>query len=103
MQTRAFRVLAATITQSVTAASVAVALNYNNGTRAVRIVNSGTTPIAVQFGVSTATTTAVATTSTVMLGNTVEVFTIPPELQAVATIGVGGAAGTAYIQIGEGL
>lgn len=98
MQDRAFQP-GPTVTQSlaVTAGAAAITLNNTVGTRSVRVVNNGTTAVWLAIG-STATTTQ----GMVMLGNTVETFTLPQQASSISFISTG-AAGTVYVTTGEGI
>lgn len=102
-QKRAFRPQGVnnTVNLAVTAASQLLAIpNTAQGTRALRIVNSGTQTVFLDF--VTTTGTAVATTSMPMLSNTAEVFTFGNDITHVAAI-AGGVGSTIYITPGEGL
>lgn len=72
------------------------------GTCAIRVVNSGTDTVFLEFGNADATVTASTTTSMPMLGNTVEVFTLTQSTYTIGYIGVAGG-NTLYITPGEGL
>jgi len=102
MQERAFRPLAATQTATATASSAVITLNNTMGTRAVRIANVGANAINVQIG--TATNVAATTTSSlVMLGNTVEVFTAQVGENYIAVIANTTTGSVVYTTVGEGL
>lgn len=102
MQERAFRPLAATQTATATASSAVISLNYTMGTRSVRVANVGANAINLNIGtaVSVAATT---TTSLVMLGNTVEVFTLAPAENYIAVIANTTTGSVVYCTVGEGL
>jgi hypothetical protein len=92
-----------TVTQNlaVTASAASITLNSNNTankSRTVRVLNSGTTAIAIAFD-----TTATTTQGMVMLGNTVETFTLPQGCTTMSLISLSGAAGTVYVTQGEGV
>lgn len=102
VENRAFRP-GNTVTQNlaVTAGAASITLNSSNianASRAVRIVNAGTTSIAMAFD-----TTATTTQGMVMLGNTVESFTLPQGVSAISFISLSGAAGTVYVTQGDGV
>lgn len=102
-QIRAFRPLGNNRTSSftTTAASQRTAiLDTPYGTRALRVVNSGTDITFIELGIITSN--AIITSSMPMLGNTVEVFTIANDIAYVAFIGAAGG-NTVYITAGEGL
>jgi hypothetical protein len=88
-----------TVTQNlaVTAGAAAITLNNTAGTRQARIVVSGgTTNVWVDF-----TTVATTTQSMIMLGNTVECFTLPQQCSSLSFIST--ATGmTVYCTIGVG-
>lgn len=102
MQERAFRPLGATQTATATAASAVVALGYTMGTRSIRVVNYGANPINLAIG-NAATVAATTTNSMLMLGNTVEVFTMPTDATHVALIANTTTGSVVYLQVGEGL
>ena len=87
-----------TVTQNlaVTAGAAAITINNVAGTRQARIVNNGTTAIWLAFD-----TTATTTQGMIMLGNTVESFTLPQACASISMISTG-AAGTAYVTVGVG-
>lgn len=99
-QLRAFRPLGnnKTVNLVVSAASQNLTIPDQLGTRSIRIVNSGTNLIFVEFGTATAT----AATSMPLLGNTVEVFTFANDITALQIISTG-AGNTVYVTYGEGL
>ena len=105
LQIRAFRPLGInkTINITVTIASQTLAIpDTPFGTRALRMVNSGSQLVFVDFINSGATGTASLTTSVPLLPNTVEVFTIGNDIGSMVVIAP--AAGSAlYITYGEGL
>lgn len=98
MQERAFQP-GPTVTQNlaVTAGAVSITLNNTVGTRSVRVVNNGSTAIWLAVN-ATATTTQ----GMIMLGNTVESFTLPQQATSISFISTG-AAGTVYVTTGEGI
>lgn len=98
MQDRAFQP-GGTVTQTlaVTAGAASITLNNTAGTRAVRVVNNGSTAVWLAFG-----TTATTTDGMIMLGNTVESFTLPQACSAISFISTG-VAGTVYVTTGEGM
>jgi hypothetical protein len=88
-----------TVTQNlaVTAGAAAITLNNLNGTRQARVVCSGgTTNVWLAFD-SVATTT----TGLLMLGNTIECFTLPQQCSSISAIST--ATGmTIYVTVGVG-
>lgn len=101
MQERAFRPLGATQTATATAASAVVALGYTQGTRAIRVSNVGANQINLAFG-NAATVAATTTASMHMLGNTVNIFTMPTDTTHVAIIATSTTGSVVYLQVGEG-
>lgn len=102
-QKRAFRPQGVnnTVNLAVTAASQLLAIpNTAQGTRSVRVVNSGTQTVFLDF--VTTTGTAVATTSMPVLANTVEVFTFGNDVTHITAIAAA-TGSTIYITPGEGL
>jgi archaellum component FlaF (FlaF/FlaG flagellin family) len=97
MENRAFQP-GNTVTQylAVTAGAASITLNVTAGTRQVRVVNNGTTAIWLAFD-----TTATTTQGMVMLGNTVESFTLPQQCSSISVISTG-AAGTVAVTTGNG-
>lgn len=71
----------------------------NMGTQTVRIVNSGTETIFLQFGKDN-TVTASTTTGMPMLGNTVETFLLPNDITHIAAVAAS-AGNTMYVTTGE--
>ena len=103
LQIRAFHPLGnnKTVNITTTAASQTLAVPDTLGTRAVRVVNSGTDISFLEF--TTATGAAAATTTSMpMLGNTVEVFTFPNDVTQIRVIGAAGGS-VLYVTYGEGL
>ena len=91
-----------TVTQNLAVTAGAVSITLNNGnkaatSRSVRVVNNGTTAVWVAFD-----TTATTTQGMIMLGNTVESFTLPQGTAAISFISTG-AAGTVYVTEGVGV
>lgn len=91
-----------TVTQNlaVTATAASITLNNLNNrstARSVRIVNSGSTSVWVDFS-----TTATTTQSMLMLPNTVESFTLPQGCTAISCISTT-TAGTVYVTTGDGM
>lgn len=88
-----------TVTQNlaVTAGAAAITLNNTGGTRQARIVTSGgTTNVWIAFD-----TTATTTQGMLLLGNTVESFTLPQGCSSISAIST--ATGmTIYVTIGVG-
>lgn len=88
-----------TVTQNlaVTAGAASITLNNTVGTRQVRVVNSGgTTNVWVAFD-----TTATTTQGMLLLGNTVESFTLPQACTTMSFIST--ATGmTVYVTVGNG-
>jgi hypothetical protein len=88
-----------TVTQNlaVTAGAAAITLNNTAGTRQARIVSSGgTTNVWVAFD-----TTATTTQGMLILGNTVESFTLPQGCSSISCIST--ATGmTVYVTLGVG-
>lgn len=101
-QLRAFRPLGnnKTVNLAVTAAAQFLSIPDSLGTRSVRLVNSGTATIFIEF--VQASQTAALTTSLPMLPNTVEVFTLPTDVTRLSVIGTG-TTNTLYVTYGEGL
>lgn len=87
------------VTQSlaVTAGAAAITLNNTIGTRQIRVVTSGTTPVFITMDGSTATTT----TAMIILGNTQQVFTIPQQGAVVSAIATATGV-TLYVTVGNG-
>lgn len=103
VQKRAFRPQGVnnTVNLAVTGTSQTLAIpNTAQGTRALRIVNSGTQTVFLDF--VTTTGTAVATTSMPMLANTIEIFTFGNDITHVSAIAAT-TGSTIYITPGEGL
>lgn len=103
-QLRAFRPLGNNKTVNIltTAASQTLAVPDSPlGTRAVRILNSGTELTFIEF-TTAAGAAAAATTSMPMVGNSVEVFTFPNDVTQLRVIGVAGG-NTVYVTYGEGM
>lgn len=91
-----------TVTQNlaVTAGAASITLNNLNNkatSRSVRIVNNGSTAVWLAFG-----TTATTTQGMIMLGNTVESFTLPQGTTSISIISTG-TAGTVYVTEGVGV
>jgi len=88
-----------TVTQNlaVTAGAASITLNNLSGTRSVRVVTSGTTPIFITLDGTTATTT----TGMVVLGNTQQVFTVPQQSSVVSAIATATGV-TLYVTVGSG-
>jgi len=88
-----------TVTQNlaVTAGAAAITLNNTAGTRQMRVVTSGgTTNVWMAFD-----TTATTTQGMLLLGNTVESFTLPQQCSSISFIST--ATGmTVYVTIGVG-
>lgn len=102
-QKRAFRPQGVnnTVNLAVTATSQLLAIpNTAHGTRSLRIVNSGSQTVFVDF--VTTTGTAVATTSMPLLAGTVELFTFGNDITHVSAIAAA-TGSTIYITPGEGL
>ena len=102
-QLRAFRPqgINNTVNVAVTTTSQLLAIpNTPLGTRSLRIVNSGTQNIFLDF--VTTTGTSVATTSMPMLPGSIEVFTFGNDITHIAVI-AGAVGSTIYITPGEGL
>lgn len=88
-----------TVNAAVTGTSAALAITRPSiGTQSVRIVNSGTQVIFVEFGVSTVA--AVAATSMPILANTVETFVLANEVTHIAAI-ASTTGSTMYVTTGE--
>lgn len=105
LQIRAFRPQTPTVSVAVTASSVnSVFTGWAVGvaTKQIRIVNDGTVVIYVEFGEGTAVPTAAVGTSTPILPNTTEVFTIGADKTSVSYI-ASGAGSTIRFTFGEGL
>lgn len=103
LQKRAFRPQGVnkTVNIAVTATSQLLAIpNTAHGTRSLRIVNSGSQTIFLDF--VTTTGTSVATTSMPMLAGTIEIFTFANDITHVAVIAAA-TGSTMYITPGEGL
>jgi len=84
---------------AVTAGAASIVLNNLNrakSSRTVRIANNGSNPVFLSF-----VTTATTTQGMCMLGNTVEVFTLPQECTAVSLIAIA-TGSTVYVTEGEG-
>lgn len=101
-QKRAFRPLAVTQNIAVTNATQQITLNYTNGYRALRLVNSGTDTIFVHALSSTAAVTATTAASMPILPNTADWITVAPEVTVIAVIGAAGGLSTLYVTVGEG-
>jgi hypothetical protein len=88
-----------TVTQNlaVTTGAASITLNNLNGTRQARIVNSGGTAAVFLSFVTTATTTQ----GMVMLGGTVECFTLPQQCSAISAIATT-TGQTIYVTVGVG-
>lgn len=102
-QIRAFRPQGVnnTVNIAVTAASQLLAIpNTAQGTRSIRVLNSGSQTIFLDF-VTTSGTAALAT-SMPMIGNSAEVFTFANDISHVAVIAAA-TGSTMYITPGEGL
>lgn len=97
---RAFQPASPTVNVAVTAASANVLITRPNmGTQTVRLHNSGTNTVFVEFG-KTSAVTASLTTSIPLLPNSVETFTIMNDQGYVAAI-AGGSGNTLYITTGD--
>ena len=88
------------LTVTGTTANVAVPVS-GIGFRSVRIVNSGTQAVSLEFGKSNAVT-AVISTSILMLANSAEVFLLPPDITYIAAIAAS-TGSTLNITVGEGI
>jgi hypothetical protein len=95
-----FRALAATQSTASSGSSQGVTINVVGGTRTIRFANIGTVTVFVAFGVGSAPTAALAS-SMPLLANTVEAFTIPPDVTHYSLI-ASGAGSTLYSTIGVG-
>lgn len=85
-----------------TTTSQAIALSAQGSkAREVRIANSFSSPIYVEFGADAASVTAVTTTSMQMLPNSVEVFRLDTAKLAVAVVAE--FAGVGRVSISSGL
>lgn len=87
--------------------SILPAKTGSNGTQ-VRIVNSGPDTIYWAWGYDNTVVAAIPSAGVpangiAMLQNTVETFTLPPQVQWIAVIGATGGTNTLYITIGEGV
>ena len=102
-QIRAFRPLAPTQVTAVTGTSQTITLNWNLGTRALLVHNSGTDTIFVSMRSDGSIAPALLVGSVPMLPNTSRVFTIAQETTQIAVIGAAGTGSTLYTTIGEGL
>lgn len=103
-QLRAFRPLGNNKTTSVLTTTAPLAITISDfpfGTRALRVVNSGTDVTFVEIAQAGVSIPATAT-SMPLLGNTVEVFTITNENTLFRVIGLAGG-NTVYITPGEGM
>lgn len=98
---RTFRPLAATQNVEVTASSQTVTLNYTNGSRAIRMMNSGTQTVFIEFSKSASPTATTASSLPLPAGQT-EVFSIGPGIITYAVI-AGDVGSTIYSTVGEGL
>lgn len=95
---RAFRQLGATQSLAVTSSNQTVTLNYTHGHRAIRLVNSGTDIVWVNFGA----VAAVGTGLPIPAGQT-ELFTVPQGISTMGVIGVTGGLSNLYSTVGEGI
>lgn len=91
-----------TVNVTVGTASANVAVPAPNiGVRSVRLVNSGSNLIFVEFGRDN-TIVATTTGSMPMLPNTERIFLLPNDVTYVAAIS-GTAGNTLYVTVGEGI
>jgi len=104
LQTRAFRPLGNNKSFGIVTTAVSAGVTLPDvpfGTRAFRIVNSGSDMTFIEFSF-TGGAAAATTTSMPMLPNTVEVFTVTNDQTIIRVIGAAGG-NTLYITPGEGL
>lgn len=99
---RAFRQLSATQSTAVTGVSQQVTINNLNGTRQLRVVNEGTQTVFIVFGEGANVTALTDGTQMALLANTVEIFTINPNVDRYAVI-AGAVGSTIRTTVGEGL
>lgn len=86
---------------AVTGASQVLAVPVaGQGTRSIRVLNSGTQIIFIVFGISTST--AAVATAMPILANSAEIFTLPNNVTHVAVI-ASATGSTMYITVGEGV
>jgi hypothetical protein len=97
-QFRAFKALAATQTTAVTNTNQNVALNWNNGTRTIRLCNIGTEVVWVNFDGVAAVGTGIP-----IPANQTELFIIGKDVTSYGVIAATGGANSLYSTIGEGL
>lgn len=100
---RTFKPLAATQNVSAGVAAQTITFNYVNGTRALRVHNSGSVVVFASFIGTGATGSAATLTDSMPLpAGGVEVFTIPVDCTGISLITASGTA-TVYTTVGEGL
>lgn len=100
MQERAFRPLAVSVWVPHSATAQTINLNYNNGTRTLRVSNESSTNLAVHINLVTAATT---TNSIHILPSATEYITIPVGTTSISTISTADNANVGYhLTIGEG-
>lgn len=97
---RAFKPVGATQNIAVTASAQALTLNNLIGTRTIRLFNSGTLNVFVDF--TTGANSATTTTSIPIAPGSVELFTIASDVSTVSVLS-SGTGNTLYTTIGEGL
>jgi hypothetical protein len=95
---RAFRPLGATQSTAVTTSNQTVTLNYTAGHRAIRLVNSGTDVVWINFG----GVAAIGTGLPIPAGQT-EIFTVPQGTNTYGVLGVTGGLSNLYSTVGEGI
>lgn len=91
-----------TVNVAVTSSNQSLALGANKGQgfQAVRIVNSGTQNIFLNF--SQAAGTAAVATDLVMLAGSVEIFGLHPDISFINVIAAASGS-TMYVTVGEGV
>lgn len=89
---KVFQPIGNTVKITADSTSTNTALGYALGTRQVRVSVYGSNPVAVAFG--TSSVAAVAATSINLLGNTVEVFSVPTDVTHAAVIAAGSTTGS---------
>lgn len=97
-QFRAFRALAATQSTTVTNTNQTVVINWNNGTRTIRLCNIGTETVWVNFG-----STAAVGTGIPIPANQTELFIIDRDITTYGVIAATGGSNSLYSTVGEGL
>lgn len=97
-QFRAWKPLAATQNVAVTNANQTITLNYAHGTRCLRVVNTATETVFINFNAAA----TLAAGLPVPAGQT-ELFTIQNDILTLGVIAATGGTGTFYTTVGEGL